>query len=327
MEKGDYVVVNESGKRKLIQIEAIGDKTIIGTYEKDRQQNPTEATALKTDILAVIGPNPPTGSVFGVRVEPYFRTMHHDDWGEIHFYCKPSKQHWQAIRAGFSASWSVLDSMGLTGFVKKSNLRLEVKSSLGKNAGMYYARQKGENINDLMFIRLQETTHPDLYKEVILHEAGHGIFFRLFTPQQRVTWIKLHANFAQFSIHTKEDVLRIRKKYLVNRQFIKDFAASLEDAEALLFHECIGHICASYRLAAHNIDELMDANEIELLSEMWPKKELDYTDFENAITEYASKNHKELMAEAFRIWCTTKKLPSPIHAVLEKQLRNCKGRQ
>lgn len=324
---GSYVVFSQGTKKLLAQVYSIGDSTITATLDKNRQQSPEEVTFNKDDILAVLGQKPPLGSVFGVSVEPYWKTIDHDDWGEIHVYCRPNKTQWKAVKDGLSQAWKTLEREKLTGFVEAGNLRIELRGAKGKNLGMYYHRQKGETAADRMFFRLQETDHPDLYREVVLHESGHGVFYRLMTPQQRATWIKLHKRFAKFAQHTKNDIVRMRTLFLKSRQFLKDFAADLTDeAEILLFHECISNMRANYRLKSQHIDELMEVGDIQTISDMWPKDALDYTDFEQAINDYASSNPHELMAEAFRLYHTKTQLPEVIKNVLEKQLRACSGR-
>jgi len=327
IEIGSYLVFNHGDSKMLGQVEGIGDTTVDCVLEKNRQNAPERKTIRQAEILAVLGKKPPVGSVFGVSVEPYWRTLEHDDWGDIHFYARPEKDHVKAIMSGLTSAWKILAREKLTGFKDAANLRVEIRDTRGKNLGMYYFKQKGENALDRMFFRVQEHAEADLYREVILHESGHGVFYRLMTLQQRTEWIKLHKHFAQFARHTKEDVISMRGKFARQKLFIKDFLESLEnEADEMLFLECLANVRMNFRLKNKHIDELVEVGAMKEIASMWPKEALDYTNFEMAINEYASTSPQELMAEAFRLYHTKRELLPAIKSVMEKQLTSCRGR-
>jgi hypothetical protein len=143
----------------------------------------------------------------------------------------------------------------------------------------------------------------------------------MLSLKQRAEWIKMHTSFANFVEHDKKAIEQLGFRFSKSRLLIEDFEAIIEDdAEALLFGECIANICSTYRIKRQDINDLIEAQEFRTVREMWPKVPLDYTDFENSITEYASKNHKELMAEAFRIYHTKTELPKVVKELMEKHL-------
>ncbi len=324
--KNDYVVFRQGHKRFLMQVTGVTDQAVHGILDLKRSEGETEATCAHKDILAVLGPKPQNGSVFGVNIEPYWRRVVHDGFGQVQLYTRIDKGTWKIIRKGMDQAYAALEKERLTSFIEDSNLVTQLRPSKAKNLGMYHFRQRGDVAADMMMIRVQETQHHDLYREVILHECGHGVYYRLFSVKQRASWIRMHKKFAKFVGHDQADVRRLGKKFAFANATIAQFAEGLDETEALLFHECMSALRSNFRVRPQEINELIEAGCGKDILEMWPTDALDYTDFEQVLNEYATKNPAELFAESFRLYHTKTKLPKVIHELMEKHLTAVRGR-
>jgi hypothetical protein len=58
---------------------------------------------------------------------------------------------------------------------------------------------------------------------------------------------------------------------------------------------------------------------------LWPLRNIPRKELAPIVSEYATKNHKELFAESFAYLLTGKKLPEPIVRLLEKSISHAKA--
>ncbi len=322
----DYVVYKHQKRRYLAQITEVlerGAYTAVNDHE--RWKDPDAVTFHADDVVAVLGPKPASGSAYGVKIEPYWKTVDGGGWGQVKLFGRFNKETWLAVKKGLQAAYSTLEKEKLLGFIEAGSLSVEVRPSSGKNLGMYYFKQKGEHASDRLLFRIQETQHADLYREVILHEAGHGVFYRLLSARQRAAWTRMHTKFASFAEHTAADIARMQRKFVKAATTVRAFQQELEDEDSMLFDACLAQICSNFRVKVAELDELIKEDQVETLSSMWPREALEYTDFETAVNEYASTNPRELYAETFRLIHTKTKLPKAIEALMRSQLSSARG--
>jgi hypothetical protein len=324
IETDDYVILKIEKSKSLAQIEKVSGDKITATLEQRRYERPITEEFFVKDIIAVLGARPQPGSVHGVTVEPYWKTVDHSMWGPVRLFHRMKKETWKSINEGLTLAYRLLEKKGLTGFIEEGNLTISIKPSRGKNLGMYYYRQKGDQSNDELMFRVQETQHKSLYKEVILHEAGHGIYYRLFTAAQRASWIKAHVRYCSFIKHEAAIVQTLGKKFIKSGMHPLSFASELDEQEEAIFHLAYKEMCSNYRLKKKHVEEIISSGKIEELQMMWPKTDIRYPEFEEVIGSYASTNAEELFAEAFRLYMTGVKLPKFLNAPMERHLASIK---
>ncbi len=326
IQKNDYVVVLIGTRKMLVEVTSIGSKGLHGVIENLKHDNPEHIDFLEKNIIAWLGPRPVTGSAYGVSIEPYWRTIDHSLWGPVRLYSRISKATWKAVNSGLVRAYKALDAKGLTGFIESSNLAIEVRPSRGKNLGMYYhSTFKGEPADRMLF-RLQEHDHPELYKEVILHEAGHGVYYRLLTPEQRLAWLKIHIKYCTFKKHDSAAIIKLGKKFLLSAKTPSIFASELDEDQGELFRIAYREMLHNYRLKNADIIDLLEFGKQEEIRRMWPNKTIEYSEFEELIGDYATKNPQELHAETFRLIFTKTKIPAFLKETMLKQLSAVKGK-
>jgi hypothetical protein len=321
--EGDFVIFRDVKKRKqLLQVSGVDGEVISGTLDKGRAYDPKQAQFHVKDLMAVLGPKPEHGSAYGVNIEPYYRTLKHEHWGDIHLFMRLTKAQWVAIKAGLDRAYKDLQKNKLHGLIDAGNLSIEIRPPKGKNFGMYYYVQRGEEAKDRFIIRARDEgpeNEPDLYRELAHHEMGHGLTWRGMTKKMRARWIRLHAEFCNFTEHSADDVKSMGQRFFKSLANVRAFRDTLEtDEEIVLFDTCLSQIAADYRCTAKDIDWLLEGDDLDTVKAMWPQQELRYTEFEEALGDYAMKNWREFIAEAFRIKHTKTAMPKRIDALMNK---------
>lgn len=320
IKKLDYVVGNDGKKNFLMLVNHVADGIVSGVLDVGRAYTPKNAEFKIKQVIAVLGPKPAVGSSYGCIIEPYVSTSVHPDWGNVHWHKYMPVAEKKQIKLALDNTAKRLNTAKLFGFVEQGALELEVKPAKGKYTGMYHFYQKGDKASDRMVLRPQDGTPLDY---VILHEAGHGVWYRLLSPKVHARWVKLYHNYTKVQDFDLTDINRLRDQYLEDSIHIRDFRGQLPEDDVLLFDSLISTLSGNTRLTAKHLDLLADQQELESVKDVWPQHVED-SDFEIAITEYATKNVEELFAEAFAFKMLGQKLPKRIDAVMEKTLEHAR---
>lgn len=318
--QGDYIIAQYGKRRVLAQVINLVKGGCNAELDADRWKSPDIVQFHACDIIANLGPNPAHGSAYGLKIEPYFKTVSVEGFGDVRIFGRITKETWLAVKKGLQLAYSVLEKEGVTHFLKEGNVSIEYCPSRGKNLGYYHMKQHGKEASDVLMFRAQECQNPLLYKEVILHECAHGIYFRLLSPQQRAAWTKMHTRFASFVEHTSADIHKILERFQKSGELVKAFLSGLDDNDKLLFNACISELRQNYRLSNHELDELIDTNQAFEICKLWPKDALEFTEFEEALGEYAASKPTELYAMAYQLMHTKTEIPAAVKKLLLQQL-------
>jgi hypothetical protein len=320
IKKGDYVIGTDNKKNFLMLVNHIADGTISGVLDTDRAYAPKNAEFEAKNIVCVLGDKPAAGSSYGCLIEPYRTTLVHPTWGNVHVHMGLKSEQKVSIKAALDKTAKRLKDAGLLPFLNLGAVELELRPPKGKYNGMYHFKQKVDKAQDRLILRPQEGYGLDY---VILHEAGHGVWFRLLSPQIHARWIKLYNNYTKLKEFEPHHFRKLRDSYIEASVSIGEFKGQLEEDQAILFDNLIGTLCSSTRLTRQNLNTLADTQGLDAIKKDWPTYVND-TDFEIAVTEYGTKNVEELFAESFAFYMTGQKLPKRINTVLEKTLAYAK---
>ena len=74
-----------------------------------------------------------------------------------------------------------------------------------------------------------------------------------------------------------------------------------------------------------NKEVLMAAEEFDVLKPLWPREALHSTEFNPLITEYATKNVQETLAESVALYLVGTKLPKNVIRLVEDTLQHAMG--
>ena len=304
----DYVIVEYGDKRKklLAQIigEAKGDKFEVvfdGASRADAETTEGD-TVSRADILANLGPAPKPGTAYGVKVEPYVKTIRHAPWGDIHFFDRLDEQHEEAMLAAMDRVYKELKSMGLH---TEFPLETHIRPAKGKYAGSY--RFRPGKPTDILSLHPQEWGNRRAVELLLWHELGHYLQTRFFTRKQERRWINAYHDNVTLSSTTFEDLEELRKDFIDSGDVIKHFGSELDEEQGVIWDAIIYWIGTYHALKPKHLDVLVDGG--SNLANIWPTDPVFLTNQEVLVTDYANKDPDEFWCEAFCYHMTGGTLP------------------
>lgn len=302
----DYVIGDDGKKKWLLQVSSVADGRVFGTLDKDRAYNPQSAEFTNKQIIATLGHNPPQGSVFGIHIEPFRRTLEHPDWGDVHWFVNMKKDDKLVLREALTRVAKLLKKRGLFHFVAEGNLNTEIYAPKGKWTGMYICAHRGDVAADKMQLRPKAGIANDY---TVAHESGHGVWFRLLDEKWRARWVRFYNKFCKEVEHDQELIGQLRDDFIKDEIPIKDFRSQLDPDQTALFDLIIDAIKANHRLTTRHLDMLITNGYGEEFRDLWPESVED-TDFEIPVSDYGTTKPEELFAEAFAFWLLGRSIPA-----------------
>ncbi len=317
MNKGDYIVFEDTKKFALLQITGVNDDEVYGILEKNRAYDPVNHTVSKSDIVVNLGQRPPSGNVYGCLIEPYFRSET-IDWGDLHWHIRPSKEERQSVKAELAKCLKILTRHKLMSFLPIS---IEVRLPKGRHAGSYKCVYD-EDKTDVMVIRPKEGL--DL-RHVVLHESGHAVWNRILkSAKGKSKWIQAYHKHVQLAEIDSKIVIRLLKDLTESQERISDFRGQQEEDDAIVLDTIIDYIADYHSLTLKDLNTLTEAG--ESLAPYWPKHKLEISDLVPEVTEYSVKNVEEYFCECFALHLAGKKLPKAVTLLLDKTLTSLRGK-
>lgn len=320
--ENDYVICKnpESPKKNfLMQVVKVGDSKIGGYIEHDRHLKEEKVTVPKLLVVANLGEDPTPGKYGNVDARDIYRkTFHHDEWGDIHFFVKPSKPLRKALKKSLDTTAARLEKRGLSSLFR--NVCNEIRSPRGKYAGMYKHGGKNKPNRLQLFLKEEHAQHMDY---VLYHESGHVVRYNFMKNSGlRARWLKLYnISVPKVPIKGKEFESMFKQLEKAQPEDLKEYASSLEeDEEKKVLKTVVRYMKQVHRVTPRDIDVLIHAGKYEQLYDLWPTRTIDVNELEPLVSEYATKNVEELFAEAFAFHMVKKKLPKSVGSLLENSL-------
>lgn len=315
IETGIYVVAEIEKRNQLVQITGIKGDDLGGVLDKNRHIEPVNVSFNQNDVVAVLGAKPKAGSAYGCIIEPYFRSTEHEGWGELHWFCRPSKEYRKRMTDALNKTLKILKKHKLDGFLP---VVTEVRNPKGKLAGMYkYSGKDPVEKPDVVITRFADDTD---FVNVLLHESGHGVMARLFrSVKGKAAWIKAYHSYVALTTTSEKKLKTLLVDLTKGEERPSDFRGQLEEEDRLVFDAIIAYISDYHSLTLKHLDTLVEAGED--LKDYWPTH-IELTDYNYTVTEYAGKSPDELFCECFALHLTGKKLPKSLAALMDKTLRS-----
>jgi hypothetical protein len=326
--KGDYCIAKQEGGKDYL-FRALSDndkKSVEGLLEKGCHipgQRHTMTVEL-SDVILNLGPNPHPGKVYGADVGAIHRKrLTHKEFGDVHFFYRPEKKIITDLDASMNRVAAKLNKAGL-GFLFNAVL-FEVMPYHGeKYAGMcIYA--KNEKTPTRIQIRPEAMT-PDFYDYIWYHEFGHylNMFWR---PSKKLmaNWLKLYSTSIKTETVKKDVSQRLLDLLMDGEDKPSDFKRDLEEEDALAFKWIIRTIGQVSALSIQDLDTLFEAEMKDEIKKVWPLRTIPRKELAPIISEYATVNVRELIAESFAFYMTKKKLPEPVTKLLERSIAYAKA--
>lgn len=314
--KDEYLIIRVNNKHKLGMVIMKGRLLLEDGVEEDDTSETIDFNP--EDVVACLGKNPPTGlSAFGCNLEFYEQTFTDKNWGPVHFFRKIQKEReMKHLKQVLDKAFKKLSEHKATGFLPLNRIDLRIKK--GKYAGSYhYNPKKG----DKMTLRPEDLIDRTYLLYVVLHEAGHGVWYRTVPYDIRVKWTELFQKRVSKREPTEKQ-LRDMAKALVQYESFKSFAKDeCDDEDKKVLKEAFAYVKRVHKLTEAQLESLVQSKGGKAILDYWPKT-ADIGVVSPDITEYAMEKVEEFFAEAFAYFMTGKQLPKDVTKAMQYTLKN-----
>lgn len=329
IEKGNYCIGISRGTGKpktfLFKVGSLDKGIVTGVLEKNCHiQQLRNTIELPTkDIVVNLGADPFPGKVHGQDTSVLYRgRKEHDSFGTINWFYKPEKEVTTSLNAAFNKCYTTLKQNKLDFIVDPLNCIWESLPFNGeKFAGMYIRSNDVEKKPHRFQIRPEIMPATD-YPYVIYHELGHHLHFEYMTGKKlNASWIRLYNTSIKVSAIKREKAQELLDGLLGQSENMpSDFKSVLSEEDSLIYKLILKAIGHRHSLSVKELDLLFEAEYYEDIKAIWPTRGISIRELAPIISDYATKNYKETIAEAFAFYMTKKKLPKEVHSLLEKSI-------
>ena len=322
MKQNDYCIIKVGAKPQMLKVSSVDKKHVHGNLELLSHISKVPVTCNLSDVLVTLGDEPFPGTVYGVNTSNILRGRKvHETFGDIYLFYKTPKDVRDALWKAFDNCYKLLEKSGLEFIVE--GLVWEILPYNGeKYAGMYLKSRK-ENVPNRIQIRPEIISETEL-EYVILHELGHHLHASYVRHAKiNANWIKLY-NTSIKTVNIKKEMSQTILDNLVSQEDLpSSFKGQLDEDQALAFKWIIRTIQQLSGLSIKDLDTLFEADMKDEIKSVWPIRNIQHKDLAPVVSEYATKNFRELVAEAFSYYMLPKRrkvLPEPIIKLIERSI-------
>lgn len=317
-DSNDYVIIQVDGKRNLIKVKRKEKENYVGVYEAHRTlDNPEEVEFAGEDIVALLGKEPLSGSVFGCNTEIFRHKKRVDGWGKIFFYRNLEKEELKTLRKAMQETYETLVRLE----IPLHPFDTEVREAKGKWDGWYKYRPKKIDGESIDLICLKPKSFDNL-KQLLFHELGHSIWYRNTTAKTQAKWILAYHKAIELQDVNQEEVTEVLEEFCSSGMRCKEFSNGLSERENLIFDRCIDFVDEAHLLSKHHLDTLIASD--HNVDSYFHAADIKLTDVKLVLTEYAQESPEEFFAEAFSLHMSGSILPKSLRLLMEKTLQKAK---
>ena len=306
---GEFIIVKGVGntsRPKLVKCLEVHGKQCTGYLDVPSTDDDSKSVTFDLrDVITNLGKYPQAGSVYGVKIEPLLKVFKDKRFGEIRVYQKMKDDLVDRLMNELDIFYSNIKSQGH----HKIPYHLEVRNPVGKYAGFYRYLPKAEQ--DILCIKPQQNLEGLQY--ILLHEHGHGVFFRRCNSRTRNKWIKLYHTFVALSGATEDDLTQILEE-IHSVGSIGDYLKDADDETRAIVKACLRYISQVHGLGKHHLENALSIQ--DKLDDYWPVTALDFSQKELVISDYSRKSPEEFFAEAYSFSLLGRPLAKKVDSLL-----------
>lgn len=313
MENGDYIIVDVEGKKKLCKITNVkANKAVVADKSSSHSSTSQFVEYDNSTLLAWLGSNPQSGSVYGVKVEPYYKKLPLDPYERVLFFRKTNKEERHYLLKDLQYCAKKAKAKGF-GWIFP--LEVEVRNPRGKTYGMasYYTDDSG---TEHSLMQLFPHDFSESMKETIFHEFGHFIWNARVGENFKALWLELYSS--------AYDVFKADKKILATvKKDFKDSGPRITEEYTEEYEEVaekvLDFIEEYHGLNYKNLCTLYD-NGFDIIQYFPTRVQL--LKHTTLVTEYADKNVEEFFAETFKLYMTKEHIIPKVESLLKSTLKS-----
>lgn len=324
---GDYVIAHKQEEEKnlyyLLKVKSFTEAGVSGMYEREPHIHKKSIEVTNEQIALNLGPKPLPGKVYGFDTSAlYVGTKEHDIFGSVYFYERTPKEKREALFASMSRVHKKVAKLGIQ--LDKLPVLHECHPQKGKTAG-YYMHSKDLEKHSSRIHYCVTNCPIDSFDYLVAHENAHAIDYLLIQPSQelRSAWIRTYNGTIATRVIPKTDNAFLLKSLISGgHETVKAWYSGIDDAEMKENAKyALNYLRRVRGVGMHEIDTLMATGDSESIRSIWVKTDTDVRNPKPLVSEYATKNVNELVAESFAFYLTGTTLPDGITELVEKSLR------
>lgn len=329
IQSGEYVITRHrstTGRDQdaLIKVKNVSGDTVFGRLEHDPHIHNKLVEVSVDSVIMNLGSKPHPGKVHGFDLTSLYRgAVDHPKFGDIHFFEKTKKEKREQLFASMTRVQKMYAKQGID--VTKLPILHEVHPRRGKYAGMYH-HSKDLSKHQSRISYFVDACNTDAEMDyMVAHELAHGTDFILIQPNKKAcaNWIKVYnASIATHSISRADNKALVHSFAGSESESVREWVSSLGDELKEPARYALHYLRQVRGLSVRELDTLIATGDKDEIVRLWPKVEVDVRSPEKfLVTEYATKNVHELVAESLAFFVLGKTLPELVTTLVEKSFR------
>lgn len=330
IKQGDIVLVAKSlGKPKLTcaKIEFI-DGENVGALDVENMHIAQLRKGFDTkaeNVIAILDPAHPS---YHNKFDAIFQVaIHNEDFGSLNWFYQPKDEVRANLEAAFKKAAAALEAKGLGFIIQPTTCVWEVYPYGGETYAGYYKRNGKPEKNPHRLAIIPEHTDYDhsWYTYVIFHELAHHLHSQFVTGRNlNAKWIDLYSTSVPARDILKADTDRLLKALLDQQDLPSGFKGQLEEKDQESYKLILKAIKQQHKLGVKELDVLFVAEFFDQIKALWPETVV-ANDLNPLVTKYATKNYRELFAEAFAYHMSGRELPEEVRELVEESISYAKA--
>lgn len=330
LKEGDFVLLTEKAdkpKLTFAKIEFIDDDNLGCVDVKDMHLSKRRRgfDATPDSVLSIVDPKHPK---FHNNHPAIFQSWDHDEnFGALNWFYAPEDEVRENVHDAFKKASDTLEAKGLSFIIQPTTCVWEIYPYGGETyAGQYKRNSKPDkNPNRLSIIPEHTDYDHSYYTYIIFHELAHHMHSEFVTGRKlNAKWIDLYSTSVPSRDIGEKDTKRLLEALLAQQDLPGDFKGQLEEQDKEAYKLILKAIKQQSKLGVKELDVLFVAEFTEQIRSVWPETVV-ANDLNPLVTKYATKNYRELFAEAFAYYMSGRMLPDEVRELVEESIAYAKA--
>lgn len=310
---GDYVITDLGKKIVIVYVTKKSESSFSGCMANKMPYEDVAYDFSTKDVIANLGKRPKVGSVYGTKLEPYYKTEK-CRFGNMHLFTKKKPEEIELLINKINGFHKTLKKMNIS----LPEFNLEIRPKVSMNAGHYTFTGNNEKMDTLC---IRPDPSIDL-NHIFYHEFGHGIWHHLMTDDMQARWVELYHDFVV-------DIKKVDNFHLNNIMAeplltVSEYRKTLEKEERDDLKHILKMIKQRHSLDICDLDSIRRSN--KSIKQYWPTKPVK-TELTSFVSDYATKNSREHFCECFSSHMIGQDIPKLLKRLMGKTLKKLAGKQ
>jgi hypothetical protein len=324
MKRDDYLVCSTATDKGYTYfmaraIKPIRDTEVLVQITKDFHIDGATATIDRAQIVLELGPKPHDGMLYGCDTSRrLFQTV---SWsgGEIYFLTEVKQAIENYAVSGLEEAGKLLKQHGAS-YLLKLPLVFEVKKNPKAKYAGRFIKSRGHSIIELNLLDSLTTAKEDFSSYVFLHELGHALDYHYLMDSNklRARWVRFYMQSCRPTSLSNAEAKKMFST--INKGTLTEWKKSFEEEDKPKCNLIMRYIKQAHNVGPQEVNDLLLDEDYATVKSLWPTGDLHSVDIEPLVTEYATKNVKETIAECFALFLTGKKLPKIAAQLVEDSI-------